>query len=259
VDGFIAGISPTTTLSECYGDSATAASQAFFCPLIHRDPATHNIHTANAFVSATDTNTGYLSTKGFDFEANYQADLDDWGLTGDGSLSINLVGTLLNSLTTEPLPGLGSYNCGGLYGVVCGTPNPKWRHKLRVTWSSPWDVDFSIDWRHLSGVAFDANTTNTLLGGGPATYTGCGTLHGVGDCSDARIPAFDYFDISANWTVRDNVEIRAGVNNVFDKDPPVMDSNTLAVSSPPFGNGNTFPNVYDSLGRTIFVGATLKY
>ena len=261
VNGFIAGVSPTTTLSQCYGDSATAASQAFFCPLVIRDPATHSIHSTNSFVMATNTNTGSLSTKGFDFEANYQANLDDWGMNGIGGLSFNFKGTLLNSLTTEPLPGLGSFNCAGLYGITCGTPSPRWRHAFRVTWSSPWDVDFSVNWRHISHVDLDANTKNTLVGGSPTSPGSCGSgpVFGVGDCTDAHVPAFDYFDVSANWTVREGLEIRAGVNNVFDKDPPVMDSNTLAVSSPPFGNGNTYPGVYDSLGRTLFIGATLKY
>jgi len=46
---------------------------------------------------------------------------------------------------------------------------------------------------------------------------------------------------------------------VFDKNPPTMDSNTWGVSAPPFGNGNTFPGVYDSLGRTLFIGVTAKY
>ena len=27
----------------------------------------------------------------------------------------------------------------------------------------------------------------------------------------------------------------------------------------PFGNGNTYPGVYDALGRTIFFGTTLKF
>jgi iron complex outermembrane recepter protein len=260
VNGFIAGISPTLTLSECYGAAATSASQAFFCPFVHRDPGKHDIHSTNGYVIATDANTGFLSTKGFDFELNYTSDLDAWGMTGLGSLSSNFVGTLLNSLVTEPFPHLGSYDCVTLYGGPCGTPNPKWRHKWRVTWSSPWDFDFSVDWRHLSHVDFSENQTNPLLGSSD-TWTGCpgGTLHGVGDCTDAHIGAFDYFDVAVNWTVREGVQIHAGVNNIFDKEPPVMDSNTLAVSTPPFGNGNTYPNVYDSLGRTIFVGATLKY
>ena len=49
------------------------------------------------------------------------------------------------------------------------------------------------------------------------------------------------------------------MNNIFDRDPPFLDSNNIGVSGPPFGNANTFPQVYDLLGRLIFVGATLKY
>jgi outer membrane receptor protein involved in Fe transport len=67
VAGFLAGIAPTTTLQGCYGDSATAASQAFFCPLVFRDPGTHSIHVTGAHVTATTQNTGFLDTSGIDF------------------------------------------------------------------------------------------------------------------------------------------------------------------------------------------------
>jgi hypothetical protein len=59
--------------------------------------------------------------------------------------------------------------------------------------------------------------------------------------------------------VHEGVQLHAGINNVFDKDPPILDTNYLGVSSPPFGNGNTYPQVYDALGRYVFVGATNTY
>ena len=147
------------------------------------------------------------------------------------------------------------YDCAGLFGIICGTPIPEWRHKLRVTWTSPWDFDLSLQWRHISGVDFDGNTNDpTLRGncGGPLTGATC-------DFSDAHIGSFDYFDLATNWTVHEGVQLHAGINNVMDKDPPLLDSNFLGVSSPPFGNGNTYPQVYDALGRYVFVGATIKY
>jgi outer membrane receptor protein involved in Fe transport len=49
--------------------------------------------------------------------------------------------------------------------------------------------------------------------------------------------------------VGDKVTVRIGVNNVLDKNPPVIGSNNLPSTS---GNGNTFPQVYDSLGRFLF-------
>lgn len=161
----------------------------------------------------------------------------------------------LNSPTTEPVApphSIGTYDCAGLFGTVCLAPNPVWRHKLRVTWTSPWDFDLSLQWRHLSGASFDANTTNLLLA------TDCGGP--CGDTADNHIASFDYLDLSGDWQVREGIDLRAGVNNILDKDPPILDTNSVAASNlAGFGNGNTYPGVYDALGRTIFVGATIKY
>jgi outer membrane receptor protein involved in Fe transport len=241
------GLPSNVILGACYGDAATPASQAFACPLVEpfRDPQNHSIHTTNGFVQDLATNAGALRTKGFDFEANYQVDLGDW-IGPYGSLAANFVGTKLDELEFTPIHGFITYDCAGLFGVTCGTPSPEWRHKLRLTWTSPWDFDFSVNWRHLSSVNLDLNTSNPLIGGGA-------------DLVDNTIDAFDYFDLAVNWNVREGISLHAGVNNVFDKDPPVVDSNVFGVSAPPFGNGNTYPGVYDALGRTIFVGATVKY
>ena len=240
-------------LAACYSATATAASQALACPLMNRDPGTHSIATQQGYVIAKVMNESSLGTKGLDFEANYTADLDDWAMKGWGSLNFNFVGTLLNSLTTSPLAGFNeSYDCAGMYGYVCGSPDPRWRHKLRVTWTSPWDFDFSVQWRHLSGAKLDANTNNPLLS------VNCGeSTSPCPDTIDGHIPAYDYIDLAGDWTIREGVDFHAGVNNIFDKNPPLVYS---AIAGPSeLGNGNTFPGTYDSLGRSIFVGLTIKY
>jgi len=253
VSKFINPIGSNIILGECYGSGATAATEAIFCPLVHRN-AFGQIY-GGGFVQNLTENTGFLLTKGLDFEANYTTDLGMVGMAGAGSMDFNFVGTYLDSLTTEPVapPGsIGTYECAGLYGTVCGSPSPKWRHKFRITWTSPWDVDFSLNWRHISGVDFDSNTTNPLLNGvcgGPC-----------GDIADNHLSSFEYFDLATNWQVREGVSLRAGVNNIMGREPPIMDTNSIGASSlAGFGNGNTYPGVYDSLGRTIFVGATIKY
>jgi iron complex outermembrane recepter protein len=243
-------------LSACYGASATASSQAASCSLVARDPATHSITTQQGYVIDTVMNEGALGTKGFDFEANYTANFDDWGFKGWGSLGVNFVGTLLNTLTTQPFQAINeSYDCAGMYGYTCGSPDPRWRHKLRVTWTSPWDFDFSVQWRHVSGVHLDSNTNNPLLhgncGGSSTSPAPCP------DTVDNSIPAFDYFDLATDWNVREGINLHAGVNNVFDKNPPLVFAGIAGPSQ--LGNGNTFPGTYDSLGREIFVGVTIKY
>ena len=47
------------------------------------------------------------------------------------------------------------------------------------------------------------------------------------------------------------------MNNLFDKDPPI--GNFSGVIGPPFGNGNTYPQVYDSLGRKFFASMTVQF
>ncbi len=243
------GVNSNSTLAACY-DGTTINVAA--CALVHRDPTTHSITTNNGYVIATVVNDGSESTKGFDFEANYNVDLNDWGAKGWGSLGFNFVGTLLNSLNTVPPLESSGYDCAGLYGYVCGSPDPRWRHKLRVTWTSPWDVDFSVQWRHMSHVKLDANTSNPLLAGG------CGTSSTpCPDLADAVIPSYDYIDLATDWNIREGVDLHAGVNNVFDRNPPLVFSSIAGPSQ--FGNGNTFPGTYDSLGRSIFVGVTIKY
>ncbi len=54
-----------------------------------------------------------------------------------------------------------------------------------------------------------------------------------------------------------NTTVRVGVNNVFDRDPPIVDSANSSTGS--FTNGNTQPQVYDALGRKFFTSLTMTF
>jgi iron complex outermembrane receptor protein len=240
---------PALTIVNCIGQHTAAA-----CALFHRDPATGGLFGNQGFINATNINTGYLKTSGVDVAANYRANLSDWGMGDHGGLSFSLNGTWTKEYITQPVTGGGTFDCAGLYGVVCSSnanlgPTPKWRHKLRVTWTTPWPVTISADWRYISKVRFDVNSTNPFLAD-PLGRT---------DIPDATIPAAHYFDLSGTWKVRDTMTLRFGVNNILDRDPKILDSNAFAASGPPAGNGNTYPGTYDALGRTVFVGITADF
>jgi len=74
---------------------------------------------------------------------------------------------------------------------------------------------------------------------------------------EAELGQRDYLDLAAMWAITKQFTLWAGVNNVFDKDPPII-SSTIAGPSI-FGNGNTFPQHYDALGRRIFISLTAKF
>jgi outer membrane receptor protein involved in Fe transport len=251
---FIAPISPDLSLSLCYGGSAP---NAFFCNFVHRNPVSYQIY-GSGFVSDQLTNTGYLSTKGIDYEVNYTTDMANLWLPNMGSLDLNVKGTWLDTLNTSSLPGLAAYNCAGQYGLTCGSPNPKWRQYSRLTWTTPWDLDLSVAWRYVGAVGLDEDSSNILVGGGGGS-TKCPNgiiISGAGDCWDSRLSSYSYFDLAFDWTVREGVDLHGGVNNVAGTEPPVIGTSALPLGT---GNGNTFPGVYDSLGRVFFLGATIKY
>ena len=70
-----------------------------------------------------------------------------------------------------------------------------------------------------------------------------------------------YFDVTASYSVSDlamfsNLTGRLGINNVLDKDPPVISQNSCPAV---LCNGNTFPQVFDTLGRYVFMGITADF
>ena len=103
VKNYISTIGAPTILSGCYSPAATAAADRLLLPACPSfgDPAPSS---APAMCRTLDLNLPFLRTSGVDFEANYNADLDDWGMKGFGSLSFNFLGTWLKDLETSPSP-----------------------------------------------------------------------------------------------------------------------------------------------------------
>jgi iron complex outermembrane receptor protein len=247
-----AGIaSPSSILQSCL---ASAASPD--CSLIVRDPVTGGLDTSQGYVKQLNVNAGFIATDGIDFSANYHLSLPDWFRgSSAGSMAFSFVGTWTDHLTAEPFAGSGTYDCAGLYGAACsnqfGSPvTPHFKSETRITWNTPWKLSASLQWRYIGPVALDYLSPNPLLNK-PSLF--------MGDQIEGRLHAYNYFDLAFTYKVRDNLTLRAGCNNLFDIDPPTIDANNIGISGPPYGNANTFPGVYDSLGRNIFVGLTANF
>jgi iron complex outermembrane receptor protein len=207
-----------------------------FCNLIHRDAQGSLWRSPNGFVVDTNLNAGELSTRGVDFGMSYSHPLGAMG-----NLSWNTVGTWLDELRVNPV-GDPDYNCVGFHGVTCGTPVPEWRWKSRLTLTTPEGVGLSVQWRYFSAVQRDTLSPDPDL----ATTTT--------RPADRRIPAQNYIDLTLTARIGDHYAFRLGVNNVFDREPPIATQLPAG-----FGSGNTYPQVYDAMGRYIFAGVTLDF
>ncbi len=232
VKGYIGSIAANLIINQC-----AATGSDYFCGLFNRDPRSGAIFGQNGYVVSTTLNTGYLKTSGIDVTADYTFDIGSMG-----RINMNMVGTWLNEQVAEPVPGLGSYDCKGLFGYTCGQPTPEWRHVARFTWSAPSDTTVSVAWRHIGGTTLSSLSDDEQLSGTPSVI-------------NRKIDDYNYFDLSLTQAIGKELTLRAGVNNMFDKDPPAIAAGILSS----FGNGNTYPGVYDVLGRTVFVGATVNF
>ncbi|MGH7010793.1 MAG: TonB-dependent receptor domain-containing protein, partial [Caulobacteraceae bacterium] len=232
-------------------DQCALTGNPTFCNLVHRN----NIGSlwlgttalglpTTGYIVDTVQNAGYIKESGVDFAADYRFRFRDLGVGDWGGLAFDFNGTYVHDyLYFSGIPGASVLSCVGKYGLVCGNnttlsgPLPSWKHKLRVTWSTPWDgLELSVAWRYTGAVNLDTGQTG---------------------CADCHIEAYNWFDLAGQWRFRDRYTFRAGVNNIFDRDPPIVSTTNACPST--FCTGNTFPQVYDPLGRYIFVGLTADF
>jgi outer membrane receptor protein involved in Fe transport len=238
ISGVTSTLDPDLAIEECL-----QTGSPFLCAFIHRAPGSGSLWlTADGYVSNLSENVSSLETRGVDVEIAYAKELPHWNGRNAGTVSFRFLGTYTNALVTTPEPGAVPYDCAGLYGAICGDPVPRWRHIARATWNSPWDFGVALTWRYISAIRIANSSANP-------------NLSMPFDAADFQLGARSYLDLAAVWDVNRNWEVRAGVNNIFDRDPPVFGFNFAeGVAS----NANTYPGVYDALGRAVFVGLTYR-
>ena len=226
VEGFIqGGIAAQTTLDQCL-----ATGDPTFCSLINR--ATNGSLIAGipgVGFQQTNLNIAELETAGFDIQVNYSTDIGSLG-----GLRFDYAGTYLDKFDFASFPGDTPIECAGFLNNGCVSPvNPQYRHRALLTWETPLDVEASVTWRHFSGTENDAVAANPEI--------------------DDDLQAVNYLDFSFFYEITDAINLRAGVLNLTNTQPPVSTS-----SGPPLGNGNTFPTIYDT-ARTFFGGVNFRF
>ena len=195
---------------------------------VHRDAAGSIWFSPNGYVGDPLLNLGYVKTRGVDLGVHYRQDLP----AALGHMDFSLAGTYTSTFMTQPFTGSGTYDCAGYYGATCGNPLPKWKHVLSDTWSTPLaGLSVTARWRYLAPTKIELTNASPLLQtvANPKVYAPW-----------SSISSFSYIDLSAAYQVLKGVSVRVGVNNLMDKDPPVLSATTAAYAfPPPFFNGKT--------------------
>jgi outer membrane receptor protein involved in Fe transport len=175
-------------------------------------------------------NVGKLETSGIDVQVDYSLPLFN------GELGLFYLGTYLDKYRNTPVALLPERE-----NIVEGTFGlPEYRHNVRVTYTQG-PALFSVRWRH-EGATQDFRINNTFVGNDRVAPT---TL------PRPTIGAWNYIDLALSFDIDERMTMNAGVNNLFDKAPPVLGAQAE--------QSNTLPSFFDVLGRDFFVGVNFRF
>ena len=227
IKGGIASVNATQTLADCFSNLNTASPT---CRAITRLP-----NGQIDVISTQTTNLAAIRVNGIDAQVDYRFDLPDMlQFNGDpATLSLQAVASWLFERAQQVLVSQPAVDCAGRFGNGCtGTGNPgipDFKLNLSGTYNSG-PLSFRLQGRMLG--AFDLYPGLT----GPVT----------------DVENYWYIDASTAVRVGERVELFGGMNNIFDKQPPVL-GNALG------GEANTSLGLWDVVGRRFFLGARLRY
>lgn len=220
----------------------------FFCKAFVRNAdgtlfSNPSTNPTTGFIRQGTTNYYKSKAHGWDFQAQYTLGLGD----RLGKLDFDFNGSLATLLGGQDSPILPVKDCSeGYFGDNCGQFIPKWSHTLRTTYTTA-DQKFqlSLNWRYLGPLTNTTNSGDPALGGTAANAR----------TTFYRISPYNYFDLAVNFRVNEIYSFRISANNLLDKDPPILaNSYNYGLS-----RNNTLSARYDSLGRQVAVGATVKF
>ncbi|MBU1375706.1 MAG: TonB-dependent receptor [Alphaproteobacteria bacterium] len=225
------GTIPINTLFQalCY-DSSQPIDSNPFCAQIQRDRAGTNGGSVVGGVTQvvlTNQNVASVKVEGWDYAISYGFHTADLLGKDYGDIALRLDATWMYGFTLQGLP-------GQAYTQLANTINnglPEWKANGQIRWSND---KASVTWATLwidSMIANNALQPNQLN----PYKTG------------------DYFrhDLRVTYRYNDQLTMRAGLINVFDRHPPAL---------PETFNG-TAPGAsqYDNRGRYLFIGAGMNF
>ncbi|WP_260484024.1 TonB-dependent receptor domain-containing protein [Sphingomicrobium flavum] len=269
VTGAIIEPSGQSIVNDCFlRDDGTRSALCDFIEY-RTDPASDRLVSA---IFAGFINVNEESVRGLDFNANFGYDVS----LGDDylDLGLNLRANHLLERSTTFLTDDGERDTNDVAGEF-GFPSWTGRATLTAgykdfvfTWQTRWigeteqdaaGIDeFSDAFGYNEAGEFTGFFSDTCLGAGSRDDDGNldGIVQGDGRyCRDVGY-AEDYFvhTVSLRWNMNEDVTLRAGITNLFDKQPPLIDTDEV------FGRSNVaIGNGYDLNGREYFASLSVKF
>jgi outer membrane receptor protein involved in Fe transport len=174
-------------------------------------------------------NGGKISTRGIDLQFDYGFDVGT-----AGTFDLNLLLNYLLGFDLQERDDLPAHDYAGTvsyFGEGLGTSYPEMRANLNAAWrKGPLSAGIRARW--IDGM----DNRASMQFPGESSFTG--------------VPAMTYVDLTVGWQFMKNSELRLGVNNAFDKQPPLYAPNVQS---------GTDPSMYDVVGRRAFGQVNFRF
>ena len=226
LEGAIGVVSSLQSIASCFnidGANPSLSATNEFCANISRDPVTGRISQ----VLQPTRNLGAFRTAGVDVALNWAVPIGP-----AQRLSFSTLITYLDKFDVQTAPGRPFLHYAGTVGgTATFQPGslPKWKATSEVSYTDD-GLTIGGRWRFLDKMEAAGRVIN------PAA-----TTPGVG--------AYSLFDLFADLRINRQFAFRAGVNNVADREPPILNGVI----------GTTESSTYDVLGRTVFVATRVNF
>lgn len=228
VTGIIETLTAQQILTNCYNAGGSGAVE---CGLIDRDTPT----SFPSLVHIVPANIAFLKTAGLDIDASYRT------AVGEGALGLRLYANYLDKFDAQQYEGAPISHYAGV-SVVSSNPAgfPRWRGSLSVDYSrGPFGI--TVTEQYIGKMRLD-------IPGGASRIV----------FEDDHVKPVWYTDLSVRLTVphgskNGNFELFGNVNNLFDKQPPLIPGTVPGVNLP------TNIAVYDFVGRAFTAGVRFKF
>tara|TARA_A100001391_G_scaffold53249_3_gene32489 strand:+ start:20419 stop:23526 length:3108 start_codon:yes stop_codon:yes gene_type:complete len=216
-------------LNPAWGGSDLDVANSQFCQLVPR-----NATGALGNVQRTYVNNGEFAVSGIDLAL-------DWGFdVGPGAVNLSINANYLINFESSSLAAiLPMVDYVGTLGTgENGLTQGVYEYRTLTTLGYTWDgLYLGLQWQHLPSIE-DV----------------------PGDNSTTGYPAYDIVALNSSYALTDDINIRFGIENLFNKAPPVGQVNTAA--DPALGQlaGGSFNTLfYDTNGRRFYLGANIKF
>jgi outer membrane receptor protein involved in Fe transport len=209
-----------------------------FCSLVARSPATGEPET----IGITWSNAGRVQTSGIDVQVDWGLTFKDVELDLPGAITFNSQFTyLLEFATTTDSRVLPLRDWAGTFGGgEVGTNAGSYRWRFINTYGySVGPVNVSLQWQHRP-----ATKASTAVSSANNTFSGA--------------PSYDLFNLSGTYRILRGATVRFGIDNLFDKAPPIYNINSANTPGSGLLPGGVINTAYDVLGRRFYVGASIK-